>query len=124
MTNKGLNLQDVFLNQARKDRLPLTIFLTNGYQIKGVIRGYDNYVIMIETDGKSPTAAINAYVKGLYHQMIVTAIDENPQLRKFNGLLFRKQIEKYKTDTRRFQELSKAELYARLVGRIPSAATA
>ncbi len=86
--------------------------------------GLQPLVAMIETDGKSPTAAINAYVKGLYHQMIVTAIDENPQLRKFNGLLFRKQIEKYKTDTRRFQELSKAELYARLAGRIPSAATA
>ena len=43
MTNKGLNLQDVFLNQARKERLPLTIFLTNGYQFKGIIRGFDSF---------------------------------------------------------------------------------
>ena len=52
MTNKGLNLQDVFLNQARKDRLPLTIFLTNGYQFKGIIRGFDQFIVILETDGK------------------------------------------------------------------------
>ena len=81
-------------------------------------------VRMMEDDGTMPTAAINAYVKGLYHQIITTAIDDNSYLRKFNGLLFRQQIEKYKENTRRFQELSKAELYSRLVCRIPSAATA
>ncbi|HBI85196.1 MAG TPA: RNA chaperone Hfq [Ruminococcus sp.] len=52
MTNKGLNLQDVFLNQARKDRLPLTIFLTNGFQFKGIIRGFDQFIVILETDGK------------------------------------------------------------------------
>jgi host factor-I protein len=52
MTNKGLNLQDVFLNQARKDRLPLTIFLTNGYQFKGIIRGFDSYIVILETEGR------------------------------------------------------------------------
>ena len=52
MTNKGLNLQDVFLNQARKERLPLTIFLTNGYQFKGIIRGFDQFIVILETDGR------------------------------------------------------------------------
>ncbi len=52
MNNKGLNLQDVFLNQARKDRLPLTIFLTNGYQFKGIIRGFDQFIVILETEGK------------------------------------------------------------------------
>ena len=52
MNNKGLNLQDVFLNQARKDRLPLTIFLTNGYQFKGIIRGFDSFIVILETDGR------------------------------------------------------------------------
>jgi len=52
MTNKGLNLQDVFLNQARKDRLPLTIFLTNGYQFKGIIRGFDSFIVILEADGR------------------------------------------------------------------------
>lgn len=49
---KGLNLQDVFLNQARKDRMPLTIILTNGYQFKGVIRGFDSYIVILETEGR------------------------------------------------------------------------
>ena len=86
--------------------------------------GLQPVVQMIESEGCRPAAAISAYVKGLYHQMITAAIDDSQQLRKFNGLLFRKQIDKYKENTQRFQELSKAELYARLVNRIPSAATA
>ncbi len=49
---KGLNLQDVFLNQARKDRMPLTIILTNGYQFKGIIRGFDAYIVILETEGR------------------------------------------------------------------------
>lgn len=50
--NKSLNLQDVFLNQCRKDRIPVTIFLTNGFQFKGMIRGFDSYVVIIDCDGK------------------------------------------------------------------------
>ena len=49
---KQINLQDVFLNTLRKDRIECTVFLMNGSQIKGVIRGYDNYVIMVESDGR------------------------------------------------------------------------
>ena len=44
---KELNLQDVFLNQARKEKIPVTIYITNGFQFKGLVRGFDNY-----TDGK------------------------------------------------------------------------
>ena len=40
--NKQINLQDTFLNQARKDRIPVTIFLMNGYQFKGIVKGFDN----------------------------------------------------------------------------------
>ena len=50
--NKAINLQDVFLNQARKDRIPLTIFLMHGYQFKGVVRGFDSYTVILECDGK------------------------------------------------------------------------
>ncbi|MBO6157688.1 MAG: RNA chaperone Hfq [Firmicutes bacterium] len=48
---KQINLQDVFLNTLRKDRVECTVFLMNGYQIKGIIRGYDNFVLMVESDG-------------------------------------------------------------------------
>ncbi len=48
----SINLQDQLLNQARKEKVLLTIFLVNGVQIKGTIKGFDNYVILIDTDGK------------------------------------------------------------------------
>ena len=50
--NKNINLQDVFLNQARKERIGVTIFLTNGFQFKGVFKGFDSYVVILECDGK------------------------------------------------------------------------
>ena len=50
--NKTINLQDVFLNQARKDKIPVTVFLTNGYQFKGMVKGFDSYVVILECDGK------------------------------------------------------------------------
>ena len=50
--NKLLNLQDVFLNQARKERIGVTIFLTNGFQFKGVVRGFDSYIVILECEGK------------------------------------------------------------------------
>ncbi len=52
MAAKDINLQDVFLNQARKDRIPVTIYITNGFQFKGVIKGFDNYIVILDTDGK------------------------------------------------------------------------
>ena len=50
--NKSLNLQDVFLNQARKDRIPITIFLMNGFQFKGLVKGFDSYIVILECEGK------------------------------------------------------------------------
>jgi len=48
----SLNLQDVFLNQVRKERVPITIYLVNGFQIKGLVKGFDSYIIVIDSDGK------------------------------------------------------------------------
>lgn len=50
--NKNLNLQDVFLNQARKDRIAVTIFLVNGFQFKGMVKGFDSYIVILDCDGK------------------------------------------------------------------------
>lgn len=49
---KGINLQDVFLNQARKDKIPVTIYLTNGFQFKGMVKGFDSYIVILDCDGK------------------------------------------------------------------------
>lgn len=48
----SINLQDVFLNKVRKENKEVTIYLVNGYQIRGFIRGFDNYVIIIENTEK------------------------------------------------------------------------
>lgn len=49
---KTQNLQDTFLNQARTDKLPVTVFLMNGFQLKGIVRGFDSFVVIIDSDGK------------------------------------------------------------------------
>lgn len=52
MTAKIINLQDGFLNQVRKDGTPVTIHLVNGFQIKGTVKGFDNFIVMIDSMGK------------------------------------------------------------------------
>lgn len=51
MSNNLLNLQDAFLNQARRSKIPLTVFLTNGFQFKGIVKGFDQFVVVLECDG-------------------------------------------------------------------------
>ena len=46
------NLQDIFLNGARKNKNEVTIYLTNGYQIKGMVKGFDSFTIVLECNGK------------------------------------------------------------------------
>jgi len=52
MNKNGLNLQDSFLNQVRKDKILVTIFLVNGFQIKGIVKGFDNFTVIVELDGR------------------------------------------------------------------------
>ncbi|MCS1351206.1 RNA chaperone Hfq [Mechercharimyces sp. CAU 1602] len=47
-----INIQDTFLNQIRKDSIPVTIYLVNGFQLRGIVRGFDNFTICIESEGK------------------------------------------------------------------------
>lgn len=46
------NIQDTFLNNARKEKTPIVIFLMNGFQMRGLVRSFDNYVIILDSDGK------------------------------------------------------------------------
>ncbi|MBF7083353.1 RNA chaperone Hfq [Desulfallas sp. Bu1-1] len=52
MSKPQINLQDAFLNQVRKDNIPVTIFLVNGFQLKGMVKGFDNFTVIMESDGK------------------------------------------------------------------------
>ena len=49
---KTQNLQDLFLNQTRKDRQSVTLFLMNGFQLRGVVTGFDCFTVVLDTDGK------------------------------------------------------------------------
>ena len=46
------NLQDLFLLRARREALPVTLFLMNGFQMRGVIAGFDAFVVVLDSDGK------------------------------------------------------------------------
>ncbi len=52
MNKSNINLQDVFLNQVRKEHVAITVYLVNGYQLKGYVKGFDNYTIVMEMEGK------------------------------------------------------------------------
>lgn len=50
---KTTNYQDQFLSAARRERCAVTLFLMNGFQMKGVIRGFDNFVVLVESEGRT-----------------------------------------------------------------------
>lgn len=52
MNKSNINLQDVFLNQVRKEHINVVIYLTNGFQLKGIVKGFDNFTVILDTDGK------------------------------------------------------------------------
>ena len=47
-----LNLQDAILNEVVRDKVPLTLFLMNGFQLRGTITGYDSFVVVLVSEGK------------------------------------------------------------------------
>ena len=50
--NNTINLQDNFLNIVRKDKVNVTIYLVNGFQLRGTVKSFDNFTVMIESEGK------------------------------------------------------------------------
>ena len=49
---KTNNLQEIFLTQARRERRPVTMFLMNGFQMRGTIAGFDAFVVVLDSDGR------------------------------------------------------------------------
>ena len=52
-SEKNQNLQDVFLNQLRKQKTPVTVFLVNGVKLQGIITWCDNFCVLLRRDGHS-----------------------------------------------------------------------
>ena len=53
MAEKHQNLQDAFLNDVRKQKIPLTIFLLNGFKLNGIVSWFDNFCVLLKRDGIS-----------------------------------------------------------------------
>ncbi|MFZ5997146.1 MAG: RNA chaperone Hfq [Nitrospirota bacterium] len=66
--SKGQSLQDNFLNQLRKDRIPVIVYLTNGVRLKGVVKGFDNFVILIKESNEQL----------IYKHAVSTIVPEKP----------------------------------------------
>jgi len=52
MSEKKQNLQDTFLNQVRKTKIPVTIFLVNGVKLQGIVSWFDNFCVLLKRDGQ------------------------------------------------------------------------
>lgn len=78
--NRAVNLQDIFLNQVRKEKISVVLYLTNGFQMKGYVKGFDNYIVILEADGKQQLIfkhAISTVVPSRdIHLSLDTDIDE------------------------------------------------
>ena len=48
----SINLQDAVLQEVRRDRVPVTLFLMNGFQLRGTITGFDSFVVVLVSEGK------------------------------------------------------------------------
>lgn len=66
---KNNNLQDIFLTQARRDRRGVTLFLMNGFQMRGYVTGFDAFTVVLVSDGKQQI---------IYKHAISTIVPERP----------------------------------------------
>ena len=50
--SENMNLQEAILKECRRDKVPLTLFLMNGFQLRGIVTGFDSFVVVLVSDGK------------------------------------------------------------------------
>jgi host factor-I protein len=53
MRNAVLNLQDLFLNTSRKEKIAVTVYMLDGSSLDGVVKGFDSYIVLLEKSDKS-----------------------------------------------------------------------
>lgn len=72
---KTQNLQDIFLNQARRSRMGLTVFLMNGFQLRGTVTGFDNFTVVLDSEGRQQMI----YKHAISTMVPLRPIDLSPQ---------------------------------------------
>lgn len=75
---KSNNLQEIFLTKARRNRLNVTVFLVNGFQMRGVIAGFDAFTVVLITEGRQQV---------IYKHAISTIVPERPVDLRESGAL-------------------------------------
>lgn len=69
MNKQSNNIQDIFLNNARKSKTLVSIHLVNGFQLRGVVKGFDNFTVILDSEGKQML---------VYKHSITTITPSNP----------------------------------------------
>ena len=69
MMQAKANLQDLFLLRARREKMPVTMFLMNGFQMRGYVTGFDAFTVVLTSDGKQQI---------IYKHAISTIVPERP----------------------------------------------
>ena len=77
MSKQQVNLQDFILNQVRKEGTPVTIYLVNGFQSKGVVRGFDNFTVILEVEGKQQMVYKHAISTVMPHRPVNLSLEMN-----------------------------------------------
>lgn len=76
MAERSQNLQDVFLNAVRKQKISLTIFLVNGVKLTGIVTSFDNFCVLLRRDGHSQLVYKHAISTIMPSQPVVMHEDE------------------------------------------------
>ena len=79
---KTQNLQEGFLNRARTERVGVTVFLVNGFQMRGTIRGFDSFVVLLESEGRQQVIYKHAISTIVYSVTAVLAPGSGRSLTK------------------------------------------
>lgn len=82
MSKSQINLQDAFLNQLRKENIPVTLYLTSGVQLRGQVRGFDAFTVILEGQGKPPQLVYKHSIVSVAPMRAPTTIlglPENPE---------------------------------------------
>ena len=84
MKNTAINLQDLFLNNARKERIPVTIYLMNGVKVNGQVKGFDSYIIMLEDEKRQQNMIYKHAVSTIQPSRHINMQNNNQQNNGFN----------------------------------------
>lgn len=76
---KGINLQDMFLNQVRKEGIGVTIYLMGGVQLRGAVRGFDAFTVLLDTPGKPTQLVYKHAITSIVPAKQIGGRDEQPR---------------------------------------------